>query len=382
VEEGNLFRFYGLIIPRVVISDRAVESFGQPNAVAITAAGHPVLSVSPDRARYSFQVAQSRAGLWVNEKGPVRGQLEVDFVDFTKATPTVASLPRLRLARVDYTFHPGHTLALGQDWDLHSPLNPHLINLVGNLFQAGNSGFMRQQFKYLYSAPSFELGAAVGFPAPNVTAKEAALELAALPTLAVRGAYKFGKSRVGVSAIATRLTFNLEAPDERVGNAFAAVLFSELAATATTQVRLELNYGQNTANLGLLTLAQGHTAQDVREVGGFLSVRHVMDKHAVYGMAGYQKVLEPETVLPSYSYPGPPQAEPSFGTAVLAGTGPGMHYNGAARLGYEFKPLSALAFIVEGFFHRSRFQLQAVDEARVDPVRSALGIETGAVFSF
>jgi hypothetical protein len=382
VDEGPLFRFYGLLIPHAVASHRAVESFGQPNAVAITAAGNPVLSVAPDRDRYSFQVAQTRLGFWVNEKGPVRGQVEIDFVDFTRATPTVASLPRLRIMRVDYTFHPGHTLSLGQDWDLHSPLNTYGLNLVGNLFQAGNSGFMRQQFKYLYSTPSFELGAALGFPAPNVTAKEAVLELATLPTLAVRGAYKFGKSRVGVSAIATRLTFNFEAPSERVGNAFSTVLFSELAPTADTVVRLELNYGQNTANLGLLTLAQGHAAEDVREVGGFISARHAMGRHAVYGSAGYQKVLEPETVLPSYSYPGPPVAEPSFSTATLAGTGPGMHHNGAVRLGYEFKPVSSLAFLFEGFYYRSRFQLQAVDVGRANPVNSALGLDIGAVYSF
>jgi hypothetical protein len=244
---------------------------------------------------------------------------------------------------------------------------------------------MRQQFKYLYSTPSVELGAALGFPAPNVTAREAALEIAALPTLAVRGAYKFGKSRVGVSAIATRLTYNLGAPDERVGTSFATVLFSELAPTPNTQVRLELNHGQNTANLGLLTLAQGNAANDLQEVGGFLSVRQQLaEHHAVYGLMGYQKVLEPERVVPAYSYPGTtsPESPPPFTSAVLAGTGPGALHNGAARLGYEFKPLGSLAFMVEGFYYRTRFALQAVDVARANPVSSALGIEAGALFTF
>jgi hypothetical protein len=383
-EEDKLFRLYGTFTPRVVYSNRAVSSFNQPNASAITSAGDPVLNVAPAEARYTLQVAQSRFGFWINEKGPVKGQLELDFVDFTKSTPTVASMPRLRIARVDYTFAPGHTLALGQDWDLHAPLQPHGINLVAAFFQAGNSGFMRQQFKYLYSGSSFDLGAAVGFPAANVTAKEAALELAALPTVAVRGAYKFGKSRVGVSAIATRLTFNLGASDERAATAFGTAFFTELLPSPSTQVRLEVNFGQNTANLGVLSLAQGNAAQDLREAGGFLSARQQLaEKHAVYGIVGYQRVLNGDKVVPAYSYPSTPSdGSPAFSTAVLAGTGPGMVHNGAARLGYEFKPLGQLAFVLEGFLYQSRFALLSVDVARANPVSTSLGIETGAVFTF
>ncbi|WP_257456081.1 hypothetical protein [Archangium lipolyticum] len=375
-DDENIFRFYGTLNPRFIITDSAVESFNQPNASAITAAGNPAYSNFPNATRHTFQVAQSRVGFWLNEKGPLRAQLEIDFVDFTKATPTVASLPRLRLAHVDYTFHPGHTVSLGQDWDLHAPINPHGINLVGALFQAGNSGFMRQQFKYLYSTPSLELAAAVGFPAPNVTAKDAVLEIGALPTLAVRGTYKFGKSRVGASAIATRLPFNFRAADQRYAAAFAATLFSELAPADTTNIRVELNYGQNSANLGLLTLAQGRASEDMRELGGYVSVRQVLTgMHAVYGMAGYQKVLEPSKVVPSYDIP-------ATGGATLSGTGPGMVHNGTVRLGYELKPNRRLAFVLEGFLFQSHFQLQAADAARFDPDRTALGLETGAILSF
>jgi hypothetical protein len=384
-DDENLFRFYGMFNPRFVASTGAVESYSQPNAAAVTAAGNPVLSIAPDKARYTFQVAQSRVGFWLNEKGPLRAQLEVDFVDFSKSSPTVASLPRVRLARVDYSFSPGHLISMGQDWDLHSPLNPHGINLVGALFQAGNAGFMRQQFKYTYNTPALELGAAVGFPTPNNAAKAASAEIGTLPTLAVRGAYKLGKSRVGVSAIATRLPFNLGEQDERIGNAFSAALYSELAPSADTQVKLELNFGQNAANLGLLTLAQGRLAEDLREVGGYISARQVVtSRHAVYGMAGYQKVLDASKVLPSYGYAALPAdgSAPAFSSAALSGSGPGIVYNGTARLGYEFKPNRRLAFMVEGFVFQSRFRLQQVDEGRLEPVRTSLGVETGALLSF
>jgi hypothetical protein len=377
-DEENLFRFYGTFNPRLIVSNGAVESFNQPNAVAITAAGNPVLSNLPDAARFSLQVAQSRAGFWLNEQGQIRAQLEVDFVDFTKATPTVASLPRLRIARVDYVPRPGHTLSLGQDWDLHAPINPHGINMVASLFQAGNAAFMRQQIRYLYATPSLELGAAVGFPAANVTAKDAALELGLTPTLAVRAAYKSGKSRVGASALATRLLFNPGTDEERFRAAFSVALFGEWAPSAQTNVRVELNAGQNGANLGLLTLAQGRAGQDVREVGGFISARQVLtERQAIYALAGYEKVLDPSTVVPSYNYPIPIAA-----TATLAGTGPGLLHNGTARVGYEFRPGRKLAFIVEGFLLRSRFRLQDEDAARVDSLRAALGLETGAQLSF
>ncbi|MFY0567779.1 hypothetical protein ACN28E_28670 [Archangium lansingense] len=374
--DENLFRFYGTLNPRFVLANGAVESFSQPNASAITAAGNPVYANFPDDSRHSFQVAQSRVGFWLNEKGPLKAQVEIDFVDFTKATPTVASLPRLRIARVDYSFHSVHTVSLGQDWDLHAPLNPHGINLVGALFQSGNSGFMRQQFKYFYTTPSFELGAAVGFPAPNVTPKDAFLEIGALPTFAVRGTYKFGKSRVGASAIATRIPFNFKAPDERFAAAFAAALFSELSPSEHTNIRVELNFGQNSANLGLLTLAQGRAAEDLQELGGYISVRQVLTgMHSVYGMAGYQKVLEPSKVVPSYD-------NPPTGSATLSGTGPGMLHNGTVRLGYEIKPIRRLAFVLEGFLFQSHFQLQPADVGNFNANRTTLGLETGAILTF
>lgn len=381
----NVIRVYGLVNPRFIASNSAVESYSQPNEVAITAAGNPVFSNMADRSRFTFQAAQSRIGFWANEKGALRAQLEFDFVDFTKATPTVASLPRVRIARADYAFAPGHMLSMGQDWDLHAPLNPHGINLVGGLFQAGNSAFMRQQLKYVYTQESLELGAAVGFPANNNSVKESMLEIGGIPTFALRGAYKFGTSKVGASVIGSQVPFALGAPEERTAASFSTVLYSELNPTPQTNVRVELNYGQNAANLGLLTLAQGYTAKDVQEVGGFLSARHLLNpQHAVFGMVGTQRVLNPADVLPSYSYGNlaPDAPPPAFSAATLAGSGPGMLHNTGMRLGYEFKPVGNVGLMVEGFYYHSRFRLQAVDEGRARRTGDALGLETGMLLTF
>ncbi|XXF80020.1 hypothetical protein P2318_09785 [Myxococcaceae bacterium GXIMD 01537] len=384
-EEENLVRPYGVVNTRVIVASRAVESFSQPNTVAITAAGNPVIANEPDHARYSFQAAQTRAGLWVNEKGRLRGRVEIDFVDFTKATPTVASMPRLRIAIAEYAFSPGHSIALGQDWDLHSPLNTPSINMVGTLFQAGNTGFMRQQLRYLYSGTDVELGAALGFPAPNNTAKDSTLEINSIPTLALRGAYKIGKGKVGVSAIATSFPFGRGTDQERHGFAFSTVLFADLFPTANTNVRAEFNFGQDSANLGLLSLAQGQTAGDVRELGGWASVRQSLaTEHAVYLIVGTEHVLNPDDLAPSYAYPPSPPggAPPAINTSALAGTGPGIRDNTAVRIGYEFKPITTTAIVLEGFGYRTNYQLQAVDVGRVNSVRHAYGVETGFLLSF
>jgi len=384
-EGENLVRIYGFVNTRIAVASGAVESFNQPNFVAITAAGNPVFSNEPDDARYSFQAAQTRIGLWVNEKGTLRGHVEFDFVDFSKATPTLGSLPRLRIAIAEYAFAPGHALALGQDWDLHSPLNSHSINMVGNLFLAGNTGFMRQQLRYVYSGTKVELGAALGFPAANLTPKDAALELGSLPTLALRAAYKSGKSNVGVSAIATPFPFGRGTDQERRAFAFSTVLFSELFPTADTNVRAELNFGQDSANLALLSLAQGQLAEDVREVGGWVSVRQALaSEHALYAMVGIAHVLNRDDLLPSYTYASPPAdgTPPAFSTATLAGTGPGIRDNATVRIGYEFKPVSTTSIILEGFGYRTHHRLLAVDVARADAVRHVYGVESGVLLSF
>ena len=122
-----------------------------------------------------------------------------------------------------------------------------------------------------------------------------------------------------------------------------------------------------------------------REVGGYISARQVVaSRHAVYGIAGYQEVLEGSKVLPGYGY-GAPSGDgtpPAFSSATLASNGPGLVHNGTVRLGYEFKPTPKLAFMLEGFLFQSRFRLLQVDEGRTGPVRTSLGLETGALLSF
>ncbi|MDP1822222.1 MAG: hypothetical protein Q8L48_03240 [Archangium sp.] len=376
-------RPYALFKPTVIASSSAVESFGQPNASASTAAANPVLAMRPDEGRLTFQIAQSRVGLRLNEKGSLRGQLELDFIDFSKASPTVASLPRLRLAVVEWTPLEQLTLVAGQDWDLHAPLAPHGENLVGARFLSGNAGFIRQQVKALGRFGPFELAAAVGMEGVNATAKDSAFELSGVPTFALRATWLSGKSRVGLSALATSLRFDAGAPTERRTLAGGVSAFADVSF-GRTNLRAEVNVGRNMANIGLLTLGFGG-AGDVDEWGGFLSVRHgFTDMHFVYANAGLMRVLTPATVRASYGYAAlPPDGGlPPMSSAALTGTGPGLLHNAGVNLGYELRVSKNLAFMLEGFFMQSEHKLLDLDAARVSGLRRAFGGEVEACVSF
>lgn len=372
----SLLRPYGTLKPTVIGAYGAVESYSQPNASAITAAGNPALAAMPEESRLTFQAAQSRFGLMINEAGEVRGQLELDAIDFSKAGPTVASLPRLRIAKAEWA--PSSLLALsaGQDWDLHAPLNPHGSNLVGARFLSGNSGFMRQQVKLHLRPGPFELSVAVGMPSANLSNKDGGVELGFFPTGAARITWTgIPGLRLGASAISSRLRLS-PGPNESKLWASAVAAYGEWSQGATN-LRLEAYYGQNAANLGLLTLGFGRPGQNLREAGGFFSARQgFLELHYLYLNLGGAWALAPDEVRPSYTYAS--EGAP----AALAATGPGIRNNVGLVLGYELRLHSNLAFQLEGFGVRTRHRLQALDQGRLSSLASAFGGEVAMLVTF
>jgi len=381
-EDKQLLRFYAWIKPTVGVASAAVESFSQPNASAISAAGNPALASVPDEARATFQVAQSRFGVWVNEKQPVRGQLEFDLVDFTKASPTVASVPRIRIAKGEWAPSKEVLVIAGQDWDIHAPIAPHGYNLVGAAYLAGNTGFMRQQVKLLYTLPNLELGAAIGLQGNNNTNRDASIELSRMPTFAARVAYLAGDvGRVGVSGIVSQLRFGPGTDNDHYVTAGGGALYFDLTPVKPFNVRAEGYVGRNLANLSLLALGQRVGDDDIDEVGGFLSAKlKITDSHAVYAHGGTAQTLKPSKVAPSYAYPAATGGG-TPGPAALSGTGPGLKYNITARVGYEIRISKFAAVFLEGSYYRSKFALVAADEGRFDSLRQAFVGELGMMFT-
>lgn len=390
-QEPPLVRVFGLIKP-TMIAGNGVESYGFANYSATTAAANPLFFQNPDDLSLSFQVAQSRLGVVVGEALPVRGTLELDFIHFDQASPVQAAFPRVRLAFVDWHMNDQHRLILGQNWDLFSPLGVHGFDLVGGSFQAGNSGFLRQQFQWLGMFGAVEAGLAVGLQAPNNTAAVNNVELGHFPSLALRVAYKPSKgNQAGVSAIATRLRFT----DDKFSYAYGATLYGEVTAfNNALNARLEAYYGTNLNNMGALTLGQGYADKDVSEVGGFLSVKHSFTTaHALHLVAGFAMILNPDDMKLGYTpavaavAADPTATPPVAAVAAVAaarapGNGPGIEQNLNLRLGYSYSPLERFSLVLEPFLLLTRHKLDDVALSKFDADRKGYGAQVGALYQF
>ncbi len=365
-------RFYGTLLTAATVSN-GIESFSNANASAPTAAANPVTLPTADDTFLSFQVQQTRLGMWVGEGSPVRGQLEIDFIHFDQSSPTTQAFPRMRIAEVSWQPSPSHRLFFGQGWDLYAPLAAHSVNLVGNYFTAGNSGFLRHQLGWVGTFGAFEVAVAVGLPGSNGAASFGNIELDAVPTGSLRASMRATNAWVGVSFVGTELRCsNANAVERRATygvNAFADLTFGPV------NLRAETYYGTNLASLGALTLGVARMGQSVSEAGGWISARYTHGKHQVYGGAGFAAVLEPSTLALGYT--------PATATAAAVRTpsaGPGIEQNLAARVGYQLSPWRGLSVGIEPFLYRTRHKLDA--GASASPDRTAYGATLAAMYAF
>lgn len=370
-------KVYG-ILRAVADVTNGVETFGNPNSTAMTAAANPLFLAQPDAAYLSFQVQQTRAGIHVGEGTPVRGQLEIDFIHFDQASPTVQAYPRIRIAELSWNPAKNQKLFIGQNWDIFSPVNNHTNNMVGNLFQAGNLGFMRHQLGYIGLFSGVELAFALGFQGSNAGPSFGNLELDSVPTASLRLAYRTEKSGwFGVSAIGTAPRF-VKGPDSERRAAYGVNAFADLNL-GPLNLRAEVYYAQNTANLGTLNLAFGRFGTDMRDVGGYLSAKAVLGKHSIWMLGGTAVVLNPDDLALGYT-PGTVAAPTPIRSAAL---GPGIEWNASMHLGYQFSPFKGFGILLEPLLYVTKHKLADADiNNGVDPRRVAAGLEFGSVYAF
>ncbi len=379
-------RVYGLVRAVFDVSN-GVESYLNQNSSAVTAAAHPVFHLNPDARYLSFQAQQSRFGLVAGEGMAVTGKIEGDFIQFNLSSPTTASLFRLRIANIDWNVAPGHKLFIGQTWDTaFFAVGPHTINLLGSLNMSGNAGFLRHQLGYAGTFGHVETQFALGMQGINVTPGESNIEFGAVPTAALRVAYRLNpESWFGISGIATALRFtNPPVPtataEEERRAAWGANVFADITS-GKVNFRAKAYIAQNTANMGMLTLAGGRFGQSVREAGGFVSVKANMKPHAVYVMAGAAAVLDPSVMAAGYT---PAVAATPTSPAVPAARGglanPGIEWNANLRVGYAVTPMKGFTLAVEPYLIRTRFRLDAA--STLEPNRTAYGVEVGGLYAF
>lgn len=367
---------FGFILPNWIGVTSGVESFSQANSSAYTAAGNPVFRKGPYDGQSSFQVAQSRIGIKLEKSKDLTATLEMDFIDFTKSSPTTASNPRLRQAFVQWSDESSDwTFKIGQMWDLVSPLGPFDYNFVGHYFESGDIGFMRNQVMVLKKDGNLEHGMAIGLPTQNSTSSAGSVEMTVLPTLALRETWSPSTQlKAGASALVSSLRADSYDPKRIFAGAFT--LFAELNHEKF-KVNSEAYFGQNTYNLGMLGLAFGDlTHPRVQEAGAYLSFKAVLtEKSNIFGGFGMSVVLNPNQMPSSYT-------RASATSVSLAGTGPGIERNSTIRLGYDHQIIEGLTGFVQGALLISQHHLLTQDVETHSPNQFASLLNTGVIFNF
>ena len=326
----------GFVKAAVVGSDRSASSLGQDNLSAVTAARPsgmtPAGSTTPanEDGEMSFQVQQTRLNLELKTDESTRGVVEVDFYDATKASPTTQANPRLRIAKIEHKLSDTLMIAAGQDWDVFSPLGTFTYNMVGNSYQAGNSGFMRNQVVLNDKRENMELRYAVGMLTGNAAAAAGDSDRSDYPSLAFSAAFGQTGNRYGVSGLLGRTV--IHSGSSRVNRDTAGLnLFAEKSWTSL-QLRAEIYYGQNLENAGTLTLSHGTFGTSLSEVGGFVSAKApVSERTSVFATAGYAQILNGDEVTPVG------MTTTAAGTAVLS-----MRQNLGIKAGADYKLTDAL----------------------------------------
>jgi hypothetical protein len=377
--EPPLFTLYGILKPEVIISQGA-ETFEKAILLAPTAAANPITDPLYNQGAMSFQLQQSRVGVKIGEGKDLSAKIEIDFIEptFSASSPIQATRPRLRLAYLTYKMAPVHTIMVGQNWDIFSPLNPFTMNLVGVSYRSGNSAFLRPQIAYTYgSGQGLEISGALGLRNQNTTAVMNAVEYGMFPTFAVQGGYRIGKTWVGASAILGFEETNVAANASQA--AFAFNLFASLALSDTFTLNAEAYLGQDTNALGLLTLGTGGTVLDA---GGWVSANVKLAKiHSIWATASVAGVLNAADLPVGYT-PAVPAVPPAPAVAATR-TSTGMESNVSLRATYAISPTDGLQFYAEPFLFITKHKLlDADDPTRTLASRVGWGTQLGARYNF
>lgn len=361
---------YGFVKANSLVSSKAVDSFGRSNLVAFTSAGNPVLSLNPNKPSQTFQVQQSRLGIESIYNKQIKSCVEFDFVDFSKSTPTVASVLRLRRAFGSIQTK-NFEFKIGQDWDLFSPLAPYTYNLIGHYFTSGDLGFMRIQAQVLNHQDNFEHAMAIGFPTYNNQISESTPEYSLFPTLALRETLKLKNLNIGTAVIVGHLK---DQQTDVVLTPYALNLFLS-HNSLNFELQSEAYYGQNVDNLSLQGLSYSPNLAKINEFGFFVTAKLKLKNHGLWSGFGFAQITSStqDNVLPSYSYNG---STPILSLTSGKSTGLGLLKNQTLRIGYDYTFLDKIKVYLEASQLYSTHKLDPLDASK-NPNRESFVFELG-----
>lgn len=361
---------YGFVKASAMYSTKGLASYNNINLSAPTSAAANLSARPQDKnSRMGFQTQQSRFGVNLKKGDNLSAKLEFDFIDFSKSSPTTQMVPRVRIAAVTYAWD-NQKVVIGQDWDLFSPVTSYTFDYVGLYFNAGNTGFMRQQAQYLNTQGDWEFGAALGMAGNNPAQADSNLETAKSPSYALRVSRKIGpKGRVGLSGIYARLKFEQPGENNSTHDSYGANTFFE-NVWEKFEVKAEAYYGQNMNNIGTLAIGRGTQNRNVKEYGGMLTGYYrIIDRHALFGGMGMARVDQPSK-LPNYAI----SANNSTGQITV----PGIRGNWVSRVGWDFRVTEDLSWMAEV----SRYETQNKLSQNHIQSNQAYSLETGIQLRF
>jgi len=357
---------YGFIKASSMYADRALASYNNINLSAPTHAVAETRGIERT-SRMSFQTAQSRLGMNLKKGDALSSKIEFDFIDFNKSSPTTQMLPRVRIASVTYAWD-NKKVVVGQDWDLFSPVTSYTFDYVGLYFQAGNTGFMRQQAQYLESYGDYEWGAALGMAGNNPGVSDANLETAKSPSYAFRLSKKIENGRMGLSSIYARLKYEQPTENGTSHDSYGFNSFYE-QTMGSVAIKSEIYVGQNMNNIGTLAIGKGTQNSNVKEIGGTLTGSYkIADQKTIFGGVGLAKVTNPKDMTAF-------APNPSTGAAITA---PGIKSNFLTRVGFEYKVTEDLSWLSE----LSRYETLTKLGATSNQLNIAHSVETGVQLRF
>ncbi len=283
---------YGRLKANIMSASNALNTFNNVNMGAATAATNTDAYTGETGDRSTFQVVQSRIGskFKLNEK--VKALIEVDFIDFSQTSPTTTVYPRLRRAMITHQVTDKLQLQMGQDWDLFSGLNPKNYNYIGNYFNAGNIGFMKNQFIGSYqlnSQDKLSFAISQAGNSSNPTETELENENRISLTGVFEKALKHGLVQLGIIS-ATR---DFQNKEEQIWGVSLGGQYKVGSLNITTEVY----NGEGLNKLALLSLQNNNFAH---EYGGYLNSQYQFLEESFFilgfGMAK-QKILGPVLMI-------------------------------------------------------------------------------------
>lgn len=354
------FNPYGRVKATALVSDGLLNSFSFVNSSAPTSAGTDLGFDTSDMPVNSFQVAQSRIGTDIIFEEDVYANLEFDFIDFAVSSPTTEARPRLRRAFVGYRINEYSTIQAGQDWDTFSPLTPNMLDYVGLQFGAGNTGFMRQQFKWRYTDAKLISEVSLGMAGKNPSPAVSDLEEKSSPALAYRLSY----DDIGFSAYYS----NINKSDSGRKDVTGLNVFLKQNISKSILLTAEVYQGQNMNEAALLGLSKITGDISVREFGGYLNLTYLSPKYGDWNLnIGFSKIENPEDIT-AYNYD----------SALKRITEDGIVFNTVSRLYWNKKIKEDLSFVTE-LSHYSTDRKIAIGDTRTT---DSLSLELGMLLVF